>query len=66
METIVFEVEFLDGRTYRIFCGSRSQKQQVIGTYKKIEHLCKEIRVITNGLHTTKQWLKIVYSLEDK
>lgn len=63
METIVWEVEFNDGRIFRIFCANRKQKEAVIKSYEKIKDMCKEIRVITNGIHTTKQWGQIVGTL---
>lgn len=63
METIVWEVEFNDGRIFRIFCANRKQKQSVINSYSKIKDVCKEIRVITSGIHTTKQWEQIINTL---
>ena len=63
METIVWEIELLDGRIFRVFCANGTQKRKVIATYSKIKDICKEIRVITNGVHTTKEWEKIVKNL---
>ena len=63
METIVYQIEFLDGRIFRIFCANSTQKRNVINSYKNIEHLCKEIKVITNGLHTAKQWGEMIENL---
>ena len=63
METIVWEIELTDGRTFRVFCADNTQKGNVIATYSKIKNICKEIRVITTGVHTAKEWDKIVKNL---
>ena len=63
METIVWQVELFDGRIFRIFCANRTQKQKVINSYYKFSHLCKEITVITSGLHTLPQWEKILRTI---
>ena len=63
METIVWEIELLDGRIFRVFCANSTQKRKVIESYSKIKDICKEIRVITTGIHSTKEWEKIVKNL---
>lgn len=64
METIVYEVELTDGRTFRVFCANAAQKKKFVDSYKKVEHLYKSSRVITTGVHTQKQWEKIVETLK--
>jgi hypothetical protein len=63
METIVFEIEFNDGRIFRVFCANSTQKKRVIQSYHKIKSKAKDIRVITNGIHTTKQYEQILKTI---
>jgi hypothetical protein len=58
METIVYEIEFNDGRVFRVFCANSTQKKKVIQSYYKIADEIKEIKVITTGLHTADKFLK--------
>ena len=66
MQTGVFEIEFKDGRTFRVFCANRTQTKKVLREYKKIEHLCHGIKTLTKGIHTAKQWYKIVSDIENE
>ena len=59
METTIFEIELNDGRIFRIFCANKTQKNKVLTSYNQIKRHCKELRTITNGIHTTTQWQKI-------
>lgn len=59
METGIFEIELNDGRIFRIFYGNSTQKNKVLTSYSQIKRHCKELRTITNGIHTTNQWLEI-------
>lgn len=63
METIIYQIEFNDGRVFKIFCANSTQKRKVIDSYSKIAHLCKKITVITNGIHTVSQWEKLIKNL---
>jgi len=63
METIVFEVELKDGRIFRIFCANSTQKEKFIQSYYKVENLFKSCKVITNGIHTVKQWNEMIKTL---
>jgi hypothetical protein len=65
METIVFEIEFNDGRVYRVFCANSTQKKKVIESYYKIEDKVKNIKTITTGIHTTKQYLQFINQLNN-
>ena len=63
METIVYQIEFNDGRVFRIFCANLSQKKKVIESYERIKGKLKEVRVITTGIHTVAQYEKILSTL---
>ncbi len=60
METILYEVEFTDGRVFRVFCRGSKEKQRFADSYNKVAHLFRSCRVITNGIHNLKEWEKIV------
>jgi len=60
METIVYQIEFNDGRIFRIFCANSTQKKKVIESYCKIKDKVKEITTITTGIHTLKQYEKFL------
>jgi hypothetical protein len=63
METAVYEIEFNDGRTFRVFCVNKNQKKRVKDSYYGMKDRVKEIRTITNGLHTATQYEKILNTL---
>mgnify|MGYP001067275277 CR=1 FL=1 len=63
METIVYEVELIDGRTFRIFCGNNAQKKRFIQSYHKLTHLFKKCNVLTYGIHNIKEWENIVKTI---
>ena len=52
METVIFEIEFNDGRIFRVFCANRSQKRRVL---RKRDNV-KSITEITRGIHTVSQY----------
>ena len=60
METGVIEIEFNDGRTFRIVYLNSTQKKTIINSYYDMENLVSSYKVITNGLHTTKQWRELI------
>lgn len=60
METIVYQIELKDGRTFRVFCANRTQKKKVIDSYHKIKDKVKEITTITTGIHTSQQYEKLL------
>jgi len=60
METIVFQIELNDGRVFRVFCANATQKKKVIESYYKIKEKVKEIRTVTNGVHTHQQYEKLL------
>lgn len=55
METGIFQIEFLDGRVYKIIYSNRTQKKRIIIAYSKIKAQCKSIENTANGLHTVTQ-----------
>jgi len=59
METGIFEIELNDGRTFRVFYANSTQKKKILNSYNRIKSNCKELRTITNGIHTVRQWEKI-------
>ena len=63
METTIYEVGLIDGRTFRIFCANSTQKRKFRASMSKIKHIILDTREITNGIHTMKQWNEIVETL---
>jgi hypothetical protein len=59
MGSIVFQIEFHDGRKFRIFCANQNQQNVLIRNFHKINDLVKEITEITSGVHTVNQFLEI-------
>ena len=60
METIVYQIELKDGRTFRVFCANATQKKKVIQSYHQIKDKVKEITTITTGLHTAQEYEKLL------
>lgn len=59
METIVFQIELEDGRIFRVFCANSTQKKKLINEhYHKFKNNLKEVKVITSGVHTLKEFEK--------
>ena len=65
METIIFQIELIDGRIFRVFCANSTQKKKFINSFSKIKHLYKSSKVITSGIHTVTQWEKIIKTLDN-
>lgn len=63
METSVFSIKLNNGSEYRIFCANATQKKKVIRHYNRIKDRVKEFGTITNGIHTVKQFEKILTQL---
>jgi len=63
METIIYEIEFNNGRIFRVFCANSAQKKRVIESYYKIKDEVKNISVITSGIHTVKQYEQILFNI---
>ncbi len=60
METIVYQIELKDGRTFRVFCANSTQKKIVISSYSAIKDKVKAITTITTGIHTAKEYEKLI------
>lgn len=63
METGIFEIELNDGRIFRIFYANSTQKRKTLLSIHKKVDLIKKWNVLTNGIHTHKQWEEIVKTL---
>jgi len=61
METTLFELTFLDGRIFRVFCYGRSQKQRFQKKVNALEGV-KSIKELSNGIHTIKEFEKLILS----
>ncbi len=62
METIIFEVIFNNGRTFRVFCANSNQKNRFKTSLVNLGKPCK-FKTITNGIHTISQWEKILKTI---
>lgn len=64
MSTAVFQIEFKDGRTYRIFCANSNQQKKVRDMYHQdLNGKVKNLTTVTNGLHTVNQFKQIIARL---
>lgn len=63
MESLVFEIELTNGSIYRVVCMNKKEKAKVVESYYSLGHHIKDVRVLTNGLHSAKDFLKILSSL---
>ena len=65
METTLFEIEFNDGRKFRVFCANKTQKLKNLLQYQELKSkgLVKSILHITSGIHTQKQFNEIINSI---
>jgi cell division protein ZapA (FtsZ GTPase activity inhibitor) len=60
METTLYEIEFLDGRKFRVFCYRKSQKQRFKNLASKLKDKTKEVKELTNGIHTLREFWEIM------
>ena len=65
METTLYKITFKDGRTFKVFCANRKQKERAYATADAIKKHDPEatITVLENGIHDVKQWEQIVSKL---
>lgn len=59
METTLYQVNFIDGRIYRVFCQGKNQKKRF---REKVEELKNEIAYsheLSNGIHTITEFEKL-------
>lgn len=62
METSLYKITFKDGREYRVFCANKKQKERL----QKITNslgIFQDVEVMTNGIHTIKQFEDIKSNL---
>lgn len=63
METTLFEVNFFDGRKFRVFCYGKSQIKRFIQFTNKLKNEIESITELSNGIHTISQFEKITTNL---
>jgi hypothetical protein len=56
METGVYQIEFKDGRIYRIFFANGTQKKKIIQSYHSNQDQLKSIDLLSNGIHSVSEW----------
>ena len=61
METTLYQVNFIDGRIYRVFCQGKNQKKRFSSKIGRLSLLgkIKDITEITNGIHTITEFEKL-------
>lgn len=63
MTTGVYQVELNDGRIFRTVYFNSTQQRKLLNRFMEIKEKVEKITVITNGLHTAKQWQEISINL---
>lgn len=64
METSLYEINFKDGRIFRVFCANRKQKERFKKSYLNlIDIYGMKITQLSNGIHNIKQWEQIIKTL---
>lgn len=56
METGVIQIDFKDGRLYRVFYQNRTQKQKLYIEIDAIKDKIEMVRPISSGIHTVKEF----------
>jgi hypothetical protein len=62
METTLYRITFKDGRTFKVFCANKAQKQRLLDTQFRRDGIA--VREIASGIHTIKQWEQILTSMK--
>lgn len=60
METTLYKVCFNDGRIFKVFCANRHQKLRLGKITTELSNNIDTIEELTHGIHTIKQWEKII------
>jgi len=60
METGVYELKFNDGRIFRVFTTNKKQKDRLFRFENDEKNGVIELNIITNGIHTIKQFESIM------
>ena len=63
MTTAIYQIEFLDGRIFKIYCANKTQKTKVIQTANKLKDKIKLMSQIQSGIHTQKQFEEIIKAI---
>lgn len=64
MQTAVYRIELNDGREFRVFTGNKKQDDRLFKTFTSAKEFDNvKVTVITNGIHTVKQWEEIAKTL---
>lgn len=58
METTLYEVTFLDGRIFRVFCRGKNQKKRFLEVRNKLVN--KNVTEIANGIHDIKEFEQLM------
>lgn len=63
METRVFEIGFLDGSIFRIYCANKAQIKRFMKAYQQVkDQTTGEPKEINSGVHTVEQFEKLIKS----
>lgn len=60
METSIFEIEFNDGRIFRIFCANSTQYKKATSIFNDLKSEIKEVKNISNGINTFTEFNQMV------
>jgi len=61
METVLFEVKFLDGRIFRVNCWGKNQKKRFRILAEKLKEQIESITELSVGINTVKEFEDIFY-----
>lgn len=59
MTTSIFEIDYMDGRKFKVFCANKTQIRKVLIKHHdlKTRGVIKECKEINSWIHTAKQYL---------
>lgn len=60
METSVIQIEYKNGRKFRVFCANASQNKKLLTMINSKKEEIANSSIITNGLHTLREFNAIV------
>lgn len=63
METTVYQIEFIDGRKFRVFCANKAQKERFLKSIYPISKEDAVVTVVLNGIHNVNQWEAMLQTL---
>ena len=59
METTLYQVNFIDGRIYRVFCQGKNQKKRFGNKIATLLDNIESVIEISNGIHTITEFEKL-------